>query len=275
LFWAVIFLIGIAVLALILPTEYTMGPLLTLLFIVGLIAQIMVSIITLIIYFVALLLSLLFPGIEPPTQPSAPLELMPPLEPAVTSGPPPWLEVMLSAFFWLLILTIVGYALVRFLRERWGWFSTTEGTEGTWRARLLTWLRSLWAWLWNWSQEIQASLAGRRAAQARVQPASWRLSHFFSLRRLPPRELVRYFYLSATKRAEQVGYPRQPGQTPYEYQASLDECFPDLEPDLTGLTDAFVDARYSPQLVKKKDADAVKPLWQRIKRALRRQRTEG
>jgi hypothetical protein len=84
--------------------------------------------------------------------------------------------------------------------------------------------------------------------------------------------MVRFFYLSAARRAAQAGKPRRSGQTPYEYQDSLDQQFPELEPDLEGLTDAFVQARYGSQLVQQQDAMAVKPLWQRVKAALRRHR---
>jgi hypothetical protein len=99
-----------------------------------------------------------------------------------------------------------------------------------------------------------------------------RVSRFFFPGRLPPREQIRYFYLSAGRRAAQAGQPRRPGQTPYEYRSSLDHRFPELEPDLEGLTEAFVGARYSPRPVDTEDAEAVKPLWQRIKAALRRRR---
>jgi hypothetical protein len=94
----------------------------------------------------------------------------------------------------------------------------------------------------------------------------------FSLRGLSPREMVHYFYLSAERRAADAGQPRRPGQTPYEYRRSLDERFPELEPDLEGLTDAFVAARYSAEPVEQADAQEVKPLWQRIKVALRQRR---
>ncbi|HSJ53056.1 MAG TPA: DUF4129 domain-containing protein, partial [Anaerolineae bacterium] len=74
------------------------------------------------------------------------------------------------------------------------------------------------------------------------------------------------------RRAAQAGQPRRPAQTPYEYEASLGGQFPDLEPDLSGLTEAFVEARYSPEPVEPEDVDRVKPLWQRVKAALRRRR---
>ncbi|HSJ55566.1 MAG TPA: DUF4129 domain-containing protein, partial [Anaerolineae bacterium] len=73
-------------------------------------------------------------------------------------------------------------------------------------------------------------------------------------------------------RAAQAGAPRRPGQTPYEYRQALDERFPDLEPDLEGLTEAFIVARYSRQTLEEEEAEAVRPLWQRIKAALRRKR---
>ena len=92
------------------------------------------------------------------------------------------------------------------------------------------------------------------------------------MRRLEPRELVRYFYVSAARRAAQAGQPRRPAQTPYEYEASLGEHFPDLEPDLSGLTEAFVEARYGREPVEDEDVARVKPLWQRVTAALRRRR---
>jgi hypothetical protein len=84
--------------------------------------------------------------------------------------------------------------------------------------------------------------------------------------------MVRFFYLSAARRAARAGQPRRSGQTPYEYQDSLDERFPELEPDLEGLTGAFIQARYAPHPVEQEDVAAVKPLWERVKAALRRRR---
>jgi hypothetical protein len=87
--------------------------------------------------------------------------------------------------------------------------------------------------------------------------------------------MISYFYLSIARRAAQAGRARQPHQTPYEYQADLASHFPNLEPDLSGLTEAFVQARYDNRRLNSKDADAVKPLWQRIKSELRRRRVKA
>jgi hypothetical protein len=272
LLWAVVFLLGVALVALLLPTEYTMGPFLALYGLIGIVMQVVMVAIMFISYLIALLLSFLLPGVERPPQPPQGLESMVPAEPQVPGSSPLWLEVLLSALFWGVILFIVGYALLRFLRDRWG--PALEGDEaaGTWWGRLLAWLRALWRHWLGWQHGVQERLARRRADREAAGGMAARLSRFLSLRRLPPRELVRYFYLSTARRAAQAGQPRRAGQTPYEYQADLDERFPDLEPDLTGLTDAFVQARYSSGPVHQEEADAVKPLWQRIKAALQRWR---
>ena len=184
------------------------------------------------------------------------------------------LRRLASAFFWTAMLIIVVYAMWRFFKDRFGTLSEGEGAERIWWHRLLLWLRDLWhKWL-TWRHEIQVRLAQSRTKSQDKAPVTSRLLRFLSLRKLPARELVRYFYLSAAKRAAQAGQPRQPSQTPHEYQASLDHRFPDLEPDLAGLTDAFVEARYSHRPVQQEDAEAIKPLWQRIKAALRRRRVK-
>jgi hypothetical protein len=170
---------------------------------------------------------------------------------------------------------IVGYALARFFRERLLATTQEEGAPGTWWARLIAWLRTLWGLWQNWRQGAQEALARQLAQRTGGQSGSGRLRHFLSLRRLSPRDLVRYFYLSAAKRAAQAGQPRRPEQTPYEYRQALDGRFPELEPDLTGLTEAFIQARYTPRPVAEEDADAVKSLWHRIKAALRRRRTSA
>jgi hypothetical protein len=143
--------------------------------------------------------------------------------------------------------------------------------KGTWWGRLLAWLRDWWQQWRTWRHGVQARLAQRRAERQGEERAGTKL-RFFSPGRLAPRELIRYFYLSTARRAAQAGQPRRPSQTPYEYRTTLEERFPDLEPDLDGLTEAFIAARYSRQPVQETEAEAVKPLWQRIKAILQRKR---
>jgi hypothetical protein len=272
LFWVAIFLVGVALLASLLPTAYAMGPVQALMAAIGAIAQLVTLVFGTLYLLLMLLLSFLFPSVEPKQPTPQVVPPAPPSAPGSAGSPFPWLEVVVSILFWTTILGIVSYALVRFLRERFGLFERGEGRGTTWWGRFLAWMRAVWRQFWSWQQEVQGDLTRRLAERWSRQSPAARLFRFLSLRGLSPRELVRYFYLSAERRAAGAGQPRRPDQTPYEYQSSLTGHFPDLEPDLTGLTEAFVQARYNRRPVQPEDAEAVKPLWERIKTALRRRR---
>jgi hypothetical protein len=275
LVWVAIFLVVVALVASVLPTAYALGPVQALFAAIGIVVQVVAFVFGTLYLLLMLFLSLFFPSVEPTQPPPQVVPPSPPAGPNAASSAFPWLEVLLSILFWVTILAIVGYALIRFLRERLGMFDRGEAAEKTWWGRFLAWLRAAWRQFWSWQQGVQEELARRLAERRAGQPAASRLFRFLSLRGLSPRELVRYFYLSAERRAAQAGQPRRPGQTPYEYQESLDGHFPDLEPDLTGLTEAFVQARYNRRPVQQEEAEAVKPLWERIKTALRRKRAAG
>jgi hypothetical protein len=94
----------------------------------------------------------------------------------------------------------------------------------------------------------------------------WR---FFRLGRLSPRERVLYYYLSIVQRAGQQGYPRQHYQTPGEYQATLEPELPRAHEEMSALTQAFVEARYSKREVVPDQERAVRTQWERVKAALR------
>ena len=272
LVWVVVFLIGVSLVALILPTYYTLGPLQACLGVLSIVYAVLSFLVGLLIFLVTLPLALLLPNVDNPTPPPLDIGALPPPEPVAASASSPWLQVLASAAFWVIVLAIVGYALIRFWRDRVGKQEDGEPAVDTLWGRFRAWMKSLWQRWWTWRQGLQDQLALRWPGRKAESPLAARLSRLFFLGRLPPREMVRFFYLSATRRAAQAGKPRRSGQTPYEYQDSLDEQFPELEPDLEGLTDAFVQARYGSQPVEEKDAMAVKPLWQRVKAALRRHR---
>ncbi len=269
LVWTALFLLGVALVALMLPTYYSMGPLRALLAFLGMVYGALSFMISLIIFLLTLPLALLFPQMETPTL--APVEPMPFAAPETGAGSasPPWLEILASIVFWLVVLAIVSYAVIRFVRDRVGLPAEEGEEERPWWGRFLAWLRALWR---AWRQEVQVRLTGRRILRESRRPIMTHLAHFFFPGRLPPREQLRYFYLSVERRAAQAGQPRRSGETPYEYHGVLEERFPEVEPDLDGLTESFVLARYSNRPVHREDAQVVRPLWQRIKAALRRRR---
>ena len=272
LVWVVLFLVGISLVILVLPTYYSLGPLQAFLGVLGIVYGVLAFLVSLLIFLLTLPFTMFLPGADRPTPPPLEIESLPAPDPAVTGTSPPWLDVLGSAVFWVVVVAILGYALTRFWRDRVGGSEDGESAPQTLWVRFRAWLQSLWQGLWAWRQGLRDELASRWAARRAESPLVGRLSRLFSPGRLPPREMVRFFYLSAARRAAQAGQPRHPGQTPHEYQDSLDERFPDLEPDLEGLTGAFIRARYAPHPVEQEHVAAAKPLWQRVKAALRRHR---
>jgi hypothetical protein len=271
LFWATLFLVGVVCLALLLPARYSLGPVLALLYFLGMVYRLVFSLFGLIHYAVYLLLASLFPGIEEQPPPPAAMNPAFSLEGLEGAERAPWLDIVLSSLFWTVISLIVGYSLIRFLVDRFELRLEADEPRTFWWTRLLGWLRVLFR---RWRSR-RRGVRDQRAARSALGDGARNIMgglRFLSLRRLPPRALVRYFFLSTARRAAEAGQPRGPGQTPYEYQASLDEHFDGLEPDLAGLTSAFVRARYSPQPIESHDVDEVKPLWRRLKALLRRHR---
>jgi hypothetical protein len=85
---------------------------------------------------------------------------------------------------------------------------------------------------------------------------------------------VRYFYLSTVRRAARLGVVRRPGQTPHEFLHDLEQTLPEAEQDVAALTDAFITARYNTTEITPAEAASVRTIWERIKRALRRDPSE-
>ncbi|NOZ30167.1 MAG: DUF4129 domain-containing protein [Chloroflexi bacterium] len=181
---------------------------------------------------------------------------------------PDWLG---GALVWLLMAVIIGYSVVAYLGGR------GIRLDSRWLRRLWHWWR---AWWQTWrgrtrrlGQRVRSMIALTLASVGGGGVPRWR---FLSLRKLGPRERVRYFYLSTVRRASERGVPRQPSETPHEYEVDLTAHWPEIEQDLTSLTEAFVDARYSAHPLQPEDARRVQEIWRRVKAALRqRDREEG
>lgn len=257
-----------ALLAFILPTTYGVG----LLDLLALIVQ------GLLILFAALGLGVIGPLVallafltgggssETPTAPGAPPPPPPPPPPTASSGIP-WLDIIRwTAFaivaalllFWLLRGWLENRAL---LRDGLGRLRPL-GALGAFFRALLARLRGLATAI----GERLPSLRPGRTATSAASAGGRRL-------RLPgartPREQVIRYYLSLIRRAESQGLPRRPTQTPDEYATGLDARLPDAHLDLSALTAAFVEARYSRHEVGPGESNRARTHWERLRDALR------
>lgn len=224
------------------------------------------------LYFGALyLMSLLF-GTPAPT---APNRAPPPVEPFM--GPPQdaapdWLAALQALVVWLLAAVVIASSIYVFLNRRAAFRSPTAGVRGL-VAGVLGMLRAFWQsvrarGLRPLAALIRAQL-GRVAALSRPGGA---VSRWAALRadlaNMSPRERVLFYYRAMLERNARAGIARRPAQTPSEYAGVLNEAAPDAAQDVTALTSALTEARYTPHPVDPDQAGLARRAAARVRAAL-------
>ncbi|NTU63997.1 MAG: DUF4129 domain-containing protein, partial [Chloroflexi bacterium] len=171
--------------------------------------------------------------------------------------------------FWIVFLIIAGYVTGQYLRrhpEVVDWLKHLPGMSLLVRA----W-RKLRGWFGGLNQQIENLREARRRARqstaTRSAPSSRR---WVNPRKLSPRQQVRFYYLAMLRRSGERGHVRQPTQTPYEYARTLESEIPEIDQDVDGLTEEFIEARYSRHDILPEHVGLVRRYWERIKRALKR-----
>ncbi len=215
----------------------------------------------------------LFPGremgdISPPSR-LQPTEFFPAPQPG-SSAFAETLNMILSSGFWAVFVVVVALALLFFLRERRG-AGQGRATADLWD-QIVVWIRNLWAQIRGQARSLQQSLeaAGKPNEGPREESEGKPRWRFLRVRGLPPREQIRYFYLSAARRAKDRGVKRPPSNTPLEYKEDLKRNWPEAEEGLEELTDAFLQARYSSKPITEADVGPVKESWKAVRGELRR-----
>ncbi len=297
--YSAVFILVLALIAGLLPTSYSIGLLKVLnylFFIIMAILNLLIMLLLVPVFWLFGLLARLFQSEAELKQIEAP----PPIRdfPLISQAEPvPWWELLKSVAFWLIFLGVIGYALVYYFREnRELWEKLRQIPFIASLVQFFDWLGGL---LRGVNRQIGAvveagleRLRSRRKAMAAAQP--WR---FINLRRLTPRERVRFYYLALVRRGGDCGYSRRPAQTPFEYSQSLSDAIRDgeqldsellmgareaqvaerngLSTDIIVMTNKFVEARYSRHEITPQDAGLVQRAWEHLRSALQRlRRTE-
>ncbi len=257
-----------ALLAFLLPTSYTVGLLDAVATVIQILAYGATLLFTLILYpfaWLASLISRLF-GREP-LAPQA--ELPPPQllrqEPHQGAAPD-WLEILRSLLFWPAALGMLFYVIRSYLRDHPELLQALASRRPI-RA-LRDFLIALWRGLLGLAEAAGQHIPRRLSLQWARPRSSKKPFRFFRLGALSPRERILYYYLSIVERARRQGYPRRGSETPYEYDETLGPKLPEARQDLTSLTQAFVEARYSPQTFDREQDRRVRAIWKRVRAAL-------
>lgn len=213
----------LTIISAILPTRYSIS----LLSLLNYIFSALVSLFSYLIFFisapffmiVAFLASLFkFSGAENIQQPEPVMDLPPP---PVDAAQLPWLELLKSILFWVVLAGMLIFAIYYYFRENQALWS------GIRRLGLSRRLYQFWLWisgqLRRTNQVIQAKVQQSLAAlRSRFQSSEQtRLTQRLNLRRLSNREKVFFYYLAMLRRSSERGPARQPWQTPYEYLQEL------------------------------------------------------
>lgn len=271
--YSLAFLTLVAILALVLPTSFTVG----LLDMLRLLVSLVITLLGLLAYAtlaaLAWLISPFFPdlagGLPPPPPPP------PPPSAPEGAGGGNWIEVLKSLLFWGVVLAGVAYFVHGYLRShpRVGQFLGRLAP-----LRLLRrWGAAWWRRLRGYALAVGERLPRRLPSRLRGRVSAPGRPRAFHLGALSPRERVLYYYLSIVRRAAGQGLPRRATQTPSEYAATLGAKVPEAGHDLSALTRAFLEARYSRHEIGAEGVVRARGHWQRVKAALQalRRRSES
>ncbi|MCL4263058.1 MAG: DUF4129 domain-containing protein [Anaerolineae bacterium] len=268
-------LLIMAVIALFLPLGSTFAIGQVLAFAIGFVAQLFVLLAYLLTVFLSLFFSPLSDESLPeiamtPTATPPPTTPTPTPLPTVTLPPDDTAQMLVSSAFWAVAIVMSIVAISFFLRDRGFRVNTALFVRAS--RSLVSWLRNLWHDVAEYAEDFAQAARSRwptavKPDNAQTPASPWR---FIRLNALSPRDQIRYFYLSTVKRAAEQGQPRHPDETPLEFAEDLKTSWPDAEPEIEELTEAFLRARYSPENIEKEDVNPVKQQWRQVKNRLRR-----
>jgi hypothetical protein len=186
----------------------------------------------------------------------------------VAEHAPQWWIYLRLTLFWIGAGAVVLW-LGRELLHHWQSIGPWGSTEGGFFA----WLAKLWRALlgrWRGLQARVQRLARRPGRAVEGETTAATLGWWGRWRARTAQERVRRLYLLLLERARVAGHGRSPSQTPYEYQKRLSPYVTGDEEALEGITQAFVQARYTPRQFQGDEVELLHRLWERLRRRLRR-----
>lgn len=262
-----VFFLALALLAFILPHQYTLGIFDTLRYVIGFLTQAFSLLLVLVALPFTFCMSL-FSFIAPPNTKPLPTALPPTPQPVPPTAPVPWLEFARSLIFWVIFLGAIFLAMRYYLAQN------ATLWENIRRFPLVHWLSGAWRAFRDWFKRAnrQIAQAARQQVSRLFAPrtaASRSVLRRIDLARLDPRARVIYLYLSLVESAGQHGVPRRPSQTPSQYEQRLENAAPEIEAELHDMTAAFIEARYTRHPVGESLSELISRQFEHIKAVFR------
>ncbi len=267
--WGAVFVASVCLLALLLPAGTTdLGFLLFvwLSFLAAAVGGLLLFVLQLLLYVLLLPVLFLFRSGQAPMRPQPQLPPIPELPTQVTTPFPSWWEYLRLTVFWVAASAVVLW-LIRQLVRHW----QAIGIWPTLRQGILGWLASLWRTLLERWLGVRQKVRALRTRTERCgrEPAPAIATWWAQWKARTMRERVRRLYLLMLERARQAGAARAPHETPCEYENRLAPRVSGEEGALRGLTQAFVEARYSQRDFELQDMRLLQRLFNRLRRRLR------
>jgi len=129
---------------------------------------------------------------------------------------------------------------------------------------------SIWSWSLFWSRvkvfwlALFARLRIRRK-NSREQEEAGTIALENAPTTLSVRD-VRAIYHALLKKAALLGYPRQLGETPFEFEERLEQQVPAVKAELTAITEMYVAVRYGGYVPDQTETPRVRNLWSQLER---------
>jgi hypothetical protein len=260
----------LAVVVAFLPTEYSLGLVDTLRVMLNLLIQGLSLLLYLVMLPVTFCMSLFrFQTDNQTTQAPDTPPLMPPAIAEQSATPVAWLEILKSIAFWVIFIVVIVFAIRYYLSQNVVLWTAIRNFP------LFRWASGFFNGIWGFLRGANRQISGmvragvKRLRRPRAGSPVQAIRRMFNLARLNPREKVIYFYLSLIHLGGERGLNRRESQTPYQYEQRLEEAIPDVEEELHGLTETFLEARYSRHTVEEPQAEKASSLLEHIKAVMR------
>ncbi len=269
LFYGLLFVLILLVLAVALPTAYSFQLLASLNVVLMGLSTLMSILWVAIIYPIIWLAAHIFPVTGGPEEmaDTPPEEALPPpaaLPPGVT-----WETVAREILFWGIVILIAVYIVRQLFPMRFALLRRLR--RNFLFRRLLEFLRRLRKGWTVWSRAVVLTIReswenlredlGSRGGRER--------GGFLNLRGLDPRQSIRFYFFALLRRGAERGVVRRPAQSPREYSGILSDEEKRIRVELEELTLAFEEARYSAHPVTPEKARQVRRVWDTIRTELR------